>query len=259
MMLVVACASGSLAQQAPASGPPRVSAQASAPIDLTGYWVSVVTEDWRWRMLVPPKGDYASVPLSAAGRRVADGWEPAKARADGCRAFGAAAIMRVPGRLRVTWESDTTLRIDIDAGQQTRRLRFDQRKPDSAGRSWQGVSTAQWQPAGGGRGRGDGLGPGGGARGGADAPGATAGPRGRGSLKVTTIQMRAGYLRANGVPYSENAVVTEYFDRHQLFGSEWLTVTTIVDDPEYLAQPFITSSDFRREADASKFTPKPCE
>jgi hypothetical protein len=71
--------------------------------------------------------------------------------------------------------------------------------------------------------------------------------------------MRAGYHRANGVPYSERATMTEYFDRHQAFGSEWMTVTTIVDDPEYLLQPFITSTDFKREADGSKFRPVPCE
>jgi hypothetical protein len=247
------------AAQAPASGPRTVSARASAPIDLIGDWVSVVTEDWRWRMQVPPKGDYTSVPLNAAGRREADGWDPASAATDGCRAFGAAAIMRVPGRLRITWESDTVLRIEADAGRQTRRLRFEGQTPDSAERTWQGLSTAQWEPAGGGRGRGTGPGAGRGARGQGDAQEAQ-GARGRGgSLKVTTTQMRAGYLRANGVPYSEQAVVTEYFDRHQTFGDEWLTVTTIVEDPEYLTQPFITSSDFKREADGAMFAPAPCE
>ena len=88
----------------------------AAPIDLTGNWVSVVTEDWRWRMLVPKKGDYASVPLSAEGRKIADTWDPSKLASDGCKAYGAAAIMRVPGRLQISWENDTTLRIDTDAG-----------------------------------------------------------------------------------------------------------------------------------------------
>ena len=44
----------------------------SAPVDLTGYWVSLVTEDWRYRMLNAPKGDYYSLPLNAEGKRVAD-------------------------------------------------------------------------------------------------------------------------------------------------------------------------------------------
>jgi hypothetical protein len=100
--------------------------QRPAPhIDVTGYWVSVVTEDWRWRMLTPPKGDYASVPLNAEGRRVADTWAPAKASSDGCKAYGAAALMRMPGRLHITLENDTTLKIEADAGAQTRLMHFD--------------------------------------------------------------------------------------------------------------------------------------
>src|SRR4026207_2481687 len=102
---------------APAAPP---TPQATAPIDLTGYWVSIVTEDWRWRMVTPPKGDVASVPLNAEGTKVADSWDPAT---DGsCLAYGAAALMRMPTRLHITWENETTLRLETDAGQQTRRL-----------------------------------------------------------------------------------------------------------------------------------------
>ena len=55
------------------------------------------------------------------------------------------------------------------------------------------------------------------------------------------------------MPYSENAVVTEFFDRHsEGDAGEWLTVTTTIEDPHYLTQPFITSSSFRKEADGSK-------
>jgi hypothetical protein len=238
------------AQQPPAAGAPRPTARARAPVDLTGYWVSVVTEDWRWRMLVPPKGDYTSVPLNPTGRQAADQWDPAKASADGCKAYGAAAIMRVPARLHITWETDDVLRIEIDAGRQVRRLQFAPSNLRSTTPTWQGVSRAEWQPAGG-RAGGQGVVP---------RSGATqaAPPRG-GSLKATTTGMRAGYLRANGVPYSANALVTDHFDRHQTFGTEWLTVTTIVDDPQYLLQPFITSSDFKREADGSRFAPVACE
>ena len=73
-----------------AGGPPQPppTPQAAAPIDLTGYWVSVVTEDWRWRMVTPPKGDFASVPLNAEGTKVGNSWDPAT---DGsCLAYGAA-------------------------------------------------------------------------------------------------------------------------------------------------------------------------
>ena len=194
VLLVLAAASG-LASQQQAQPPQPQTPRAAAPIDLTGYWVSVVTEDWRWRMLTPPKGDYASVPLTVEGRKVADTWDPAKAAGDGCKAYGAPAIMRMPGRLNITWENDASLKIETDAGRQTRRLRFDGgQKPDEAA-SWQGYSVASWEVTGGRGGR-----------------GAAPAPRG-GTLKVVTTNLRAGYLRKNGVPYSENAVVTEYFDR----------------------------------------------
>src|SRR5437763_430062 len=116
-VLAVSALGRSLAAQAPT---PR----GASPIDLTGNWVSIVTEDWRFRMVTPPKGDYASVPLNAAARAVADKWDPAKDEADGnaCKSYGAANIMRTPGRLRISWENDTTLKIETDAGQQTRLL-----------------------------------------------------------------------------------------------------------------------------------------
>ena len=254
ILLVVTAVSAlgiSLVAQAPAPG----TARAISPIDLTGNWVSIVTEDWRFRMVTPPKGDYASVPLNAAARAVADKWDPVKDEADGnaCKSYGAAGIMRVPGRLKISWDNDTTLKIETDAGTQTRLLHFT--GTPAGDPSWQGYSQAAWEIAGGG-GRG-GPAPGGG-RGGA-AGGPPPPPRG-GSLKVVTTRLKEGYLRKNGVPYSDGTTVTEYFDRHsETDGSEWFTVTTIVDDTKYLAQNFITSTHFKREADASKFSPSPCK
>ena len=258
----------SIAAQQPAPAPGT--ARAIAPIDLTGNWVSIVTEDWRFRMVTPAKGDYASVPLNAAARAVADAWDPAKDTAAGnaCKSYGAAAIMRVPGRLHISWQDDTTLKIETDAGTQTRLLHFT--GTPGGDPSWQGYSAAVWEIAGG-----FGGGGGGGGRG-APAPapaGGTVTPpaggpgRGRGgapprggSLKVVTTRLKEGYHRKNGVPYSENAVVTEYFDRHsETNGDEWFTVTTIVDDPKYLAQSFITSTHFKKEADASKWYPTACK
>jgi hypothetical protein len=215
---------------------PPASPWASAPIDLTGYWVSVVNEDWRWRMVTPPKGDYASVPMTDEARKVADTWDVSK---DGqCEAYGAAALMRMPTRVHITWEGDNVLKIETDAGQQMRRLLFD-RNAQPGARSLQGHSIAEWErPAGAGRGQ--------------QAPG--------GNLKVVTNNLRAGWLRKNGVPYSENAVVTEYYDRFAApNGDQWFSVTTIVDDPRYLNQPFVTSSHFKKEPDGSKWSPAPCK
>lgn len=230
---------------------PPVKPRAIAPIDLTGYWVAVVTEDWRWRMITPDKGDYAAVPLNSEGKRVADTWDPARDEASGdqCRSYGAAAIMRVPTRLHITWESDDTLRVDTDAGMQTRRLHFSKSAPVGGTPDWQGYSFASWE----------GL-----RQGGIMLPtvmgGAGTGPAPEGYLKVLTTHMRPGYLRKNGVPYSGNATVEEYFDSFkEANGDTWLVVTTIVTDPQYLSEPFITSSHFKKQRDASGWNPTPCE
>jgi hypothetical protein len=203
--------------------------KAAAPIDLTGYWVSVISEDWRFRMITPRKGDYQSVPMTNEARQVADAWNPAADETAGnqCKAYGAAAIMRVPGRIHVTWQDDNTLRMDTDAGTQMRLFQFGA-PPKAAQPSWQGSSNATWE-----------------------MPGK--------SLKVVTTNMRAGYLRRNGVPYSENAVLTEYFELAPLpNGGQLLFVTAIVDDPRYLQTPFIVSSQFKKEVDGSKWDPTPC-
>jgi hypothetical protein len=215
--------------------------KAQAPIDLTGYWVSIVTEDWRYRMVTPPKGDYASVPLNPAARRVADAWDPAKdeASGDACKAYGAAAVMRVPGRLHISWDGETALKVETDAGTQTRSFRWG--APAAAGPpTLQGNSVSSWE----------GLPPPG--RGGiAQTP--------RGSLKVVTTSLKPGYLRKNGVPYSDKAVVTEYYDVvTEPNGVQWLILQTTVDDPTYLAQPFITSTHFRKQADDAGWSPSAC-
>lgn len=223
----------------PGFGPPRP-AKASAPEDLTGYWVSLVTEDWRWRMVTPAKGDYDGVPVNPAGRKLADAWDPAKDEADGnqCKAYGAAAITRVPGRFHFTWQDDNTLKLETDAGTQTRLFHFGGKPPETGDGGWQGYSVASWDHQAGG-----GFGP--------PGPG--------GSLKVVTTHLKAGYLRKNGVPYSANAVVTEYFDAiREPDGEQYLVVKTLVDDPQYLAGQFITSTHFKREPDGAKWRPTPC-
>jgi hypothetical protein len=220
----------------------QTTAKQQAPIDLTGYWVSVVTEDWRYRMMTAPKGDHPGLPLNAEGNRVANAWDPAKDEAAGeqCKSYGAPAIMRVPGRVHITWDNDTTLKVEMDAGQQTRLFHFGEFQPPAAPPAWQGNSTANWEVAGGGgRGRG--------------------GPPAGGSLKVVTTGIRPGYLRKNGYPYSDKTTLTEYYDRtNEPNGDSWLIVTTIVNDPVYLGQEFITSTHFKKQADASGWNPQPC-
>jgi hypothetical protein len=238
-----------------------------APVDLTGYWVAVVSEDWRHRMMTPRKDDYESVPLNAEGTRVAKTWDLAKDNQGGlqCKAFGIGGIMRQPGRLHITWQDDNTLKMDFDAGTQTRMLYFDKAKEPSAEKTWQGFSIAEWEGPALGRGA---------PRGSAaprDAGGGGAGLRGGpappssifegGSLKVVTTRFREGYLRKNGVPYSENASITEYIHRlpQHPNGDNWLLVITVVDDPKYLSQPFYTSTQFKLEPNGSRFSPTPCK
>lgn len=225
---------------------PAGTPQASAPIDLTGYWVSIVNEDWRWRMVTPPKGDFPGLPLNQEGQRVANAWDP---MTDGsCLAYGAAGLMRMPGRLHITWDDANTLKIETDAGVQTRRLNFG---PASAPgeKSLQGYSRAEWERAGrGGRG----------APAGGGAVGAGAGSAG-GDLKVVTTNLSGGWVRKNGVPYSDQTTLTEYFDRFPApNGEEWMVITTIVNDPRYWTGDFITSTHFRKERDGSKWDPSPC-
>jgi len=237
MLAALAVPSAALAQRgrwAGAGAAPQTP-RAAAAIDLTCYWVAVVTEDWRYRMVTPAQGDYQGVPLTPAARKIADSWDPAKEAASGdlCKAYGAPAILRVPGRLHITWQDDTTLKLETDAGQQTRLFHFGNWKSPGGPKTLQGDSVAEWE--GGGRGATD------------------------GSMKVTTTNLKAGFLRKNGVPYSENTSVTEYYEVvAQPDGSPLLMVTISTTDPEYLRTPFVISSQFKKEPNEAKWKPSAC-
>ena len=239
---------GGAGQASPAMTPKQAS-----PIDISGYWVSLVTDDWRGRMVTPPKGDYLYLPLNPAGRQLADTWDPAKDEAAGesCKGYGAPSIMHLPGRLHLTWADEATLKLEADAGTQTRVFHFGRSGSDpSSGsdpandpvnNSWQGYSTAQWEVDGAGR-RGR----------------AAAAPARHGSLKVVTNRLRTGYFRKNGVPYSANAVLTEYFTTLNDGGVDYLVVTNFLEDTQYLAQPYVRSVQFKRQADAKGWNPTAC-
>jgi len=253
--VVVALTLGGAAHAQRGNAQPPRSPRAAAPFDPSGYWVSMVTQDWRWRMVTPPKGDYRGIPMTPEARKVAEAWDPARDEAAGeqCRSYGAPALMSVPGRLRISWQGDDTLKVDTDAGTQTRLLRFV--NPPNAPRpprSWQGESVAQWQLT----------------RGNAPlnlrpatrAPGVAPPAIGSGgTMKVVTTNVRAGYLRKNGVPYSENAVLTEYWEVFKRDnGEQWLTITTLIEDPQYLTQPRLIAIPFKKEPDSAKWDPAPC-
>ena len=218
--------------QGPAAPPPT--ARAAAAIDLTGTWVSVVTEDWVMRMLTPPRGEVRNVPVTPAAQKIAAAWDPEKDEAAGeqCKAYGAPAVTRMPGRMRISWQDDYTLKVELEAGNQTRLLHF-QTAPPPAQPTWQGHSSAEWEY--------------------------TRVPPRTGNLKVVTNHLRAGYLRKNGIPYSANATVTEYFHRQTApNGDEWILHISEVTDPENLRQPWVQSSHFKKLPAGAAFDPEPC-
>ncbi len=226
---------------AQANAPAKKFAKDAAPIDFTGYWVAIVTQDWRQRMVTPPNGDYASVPINAESKKIADAWDPAKDESAGeqCRAYGAPAVMRIPARLHVTWQDASTLKIEIDAGMQTRLLHFGEWKQPNGQPSWQGISIAEWEIPASARGE--------------DKPPPT------GSMKVITTHSRPGYLRKNGIPYSADAAYTEYWDLlKERNGEQWIEITSTVDDSKYLRQPWVTAMHFKKEPDGAKWDPIPC-
>ena len=233
------------------AGPPPT-ARATAPIDLAGYWVSMIVDEWRFRV-TPQKGDIVYLPLNAQARQIANAWDPDKDQADGnaCKAYGAVGVMQRPGRLHITWDNDNALKIEADAGTQTRMLPFGAATASAGAPTWQGNSSALWQVNG---------------RPLIDTGGTGLVPINRvqgntrgGQLRVTTTNMKPGYIRKNGVPYSDKAVLTEYFTI--LPGQQndtYLALTAMVDDPAYLTGQFIRTYNFKKVADATGWDPTPC-
>ena len=221
-------------------GRQQQSAQEMAAIDITGNWVSLVTEDWRFRMVVAPAGDYEGIGLTPRGREIADAWDPDVDLASGnaCKAYGAGGLMRIPTRLNIHWASDNVLQIDTDAGMQTWLLKFGPAQDNEGTGTLQGVTRASWQ---------------------IEREGGFGGAVTGGSINAVTTEMSPGYLRRNGVPYGTQAQLREYFE---LLvggdGTEYLTVISVLEDPEHLTQLFTTSANFKREADDSKWNPSEC-
>ena len=232
-----------------AQQPARVTARASAPVDLTGQWVSIIADDWRWRVVVPPKGDTLYLPVNDAGKKMAGEWDAARDAAAGeaCRAYGAGGIMHLPGRLRIAWDGDDTLKLETDTGQQTRLFRFDAAAIPAGEATWQGFSRAAWEvPGAGGRGRG-----GRGAAAGGARPGS--------SMRVTTTNMRLGYYRRNGVPYGPGATMTEWFTTiTEPDGNSYLVVTKILEDSQYMSAPYVRTVQFKKENATAGWNPIPC-
>ncbi len=234
-----------LAQRGGPSGP-APSSQEAAAFDMTGYWVSVVTEDWRWRMMVAEPGDTDNgTPLNQAGRELAEAWRPDDNEVESCLAFGGAGILRYPGRLHISWADEETLRIDFSAGEQTRLLHFnDEASTTNATSSLQGYTTASWHKERQTRGMGFG-------------PQVTSFEGG--NLKAYTRNLMPAFLQRNGVPYSDQTTIEDYYKVIDApNGDRWLIITSVVSDPVYLRQNWITSTNFKYEANGDNWDPIDC-
>lgn len=245
-------------------GGPPPTAKAAAPLDMTGYWTAVVTEDWHQRMMTAPKGDFGAgapgatagfngtrngegpnpssggnIPYKIEAAKLAMQWDPAKDEAEGnqCKAYGAGGIMRLPTHLHITWQDDNTLRMDADAGTQTRLFHFGaSAAPPNQPPSWQGYSAAKWISMGG---RGEWT-------------------RG-GNLEVVTKDLKPGYYWKNGMPYTAKLVLTEHFRvLKEDNGDEWLFLSQMAEDPDYLTEPWIITYQFKKLPDGSRWKPTPC-
>jgi hypothetical protein len=266
VVLAMTLPSAPRAQGGRGQGGAPPTARASAPIDLTGYWTAVLTEDWHSRMFTAAKGDFGSgppgavaqivtgrlgvganpaqdgnIPYNLKGAQAAMAWDPAADEAAGqrCKAYGAPGVMRQPTHLHLTWADDDTLKLEADFGTQTRLLHFKAPAQAPAAASLQGHSVASWVRMGGGGGQENFQ-------------------RG-GVLRVITTRLTPGYYWKNGMPYTANARLRENFLLMSLpDGSTWLTLTQLVEDPEFLNQPYVVNYHFKKLPDGSQWRPTPC-
>lgn len=242
------CLSGETWPQTPIPSAATASAQTQAPFDLQGYWVSVITQNWQFRMIVPGPGEYADIPINRPAKAFADAWNANTEEAAGrqCEAYGGAVIMRLPERVHIHWQDPNILQVDTDSGMQTRLLHFGATGPAAdEPLSLQGYSRARWVKL---------------TRSTQQFAPPTVAPNGHaGSLEISTDHLQAGLLRKNGVPYGSRTRVHEWWDvRTEPGGQQWLSISTRVVDAEYLLSPYIYDSIFTREADASGWDPSPC-
>jgi hypothetical protein len=197
------------------------------PIDLEGVWAPLIHEDATLRGPGPAKGDYAGLPINAEARRVADAWDPGEQLDDEnqCRSHTAVYMMRSPFKFEII-HSDNMLVLTSESFEQVRTVYLDGREhhPKESPKTRMGDSIGWWE--------GD-------------------------TLVVETTNMERGYIERNGVPHSEDAVLTEYFTRQSGSFGDLLTIVQVVEDPQYLSQALVRSISFRRVPEG-KLEPYPC-
>ncbi|MBV9769042.1 MAG: MBL fold metallo-hydrolase [Bryobacterales bacterium] len=202
-----------------------------AQIDPTGEWAPQFDEDFLERIPGPDIGDYLGLPINNAARLRGDSWDASLLTLpeNQCRPHPSDYAWRGPANLRIWKEVDRDTQkliayhTHISWQAPERTIWMDGRPHPSAdaAHTWQGFSTGTWD--------GD-------------------------VLTITTTHLKEGWIRRNGIPRSENATITEHLFRH----GDRLTVMVIIDDPAYLTEPFVRTTDFAYDA-RQQIAPYPCE
>jgi hypothetical protein len=204
----------------------------SAQVDLSGDWTPRFHEDQPERVPGPEIGDYLGLPINDAARMAGDSfnaarWEMLEWQ---CRPHPADYIPRGPSTLRIWKETSPESRevvgwhlVYFRSERTDRVIYMDDRPhpPEYARHTWGGFSTGKWE-----------------------------GP----ILTVTTTHLKEGYIRRNGIPRSDRATVVQHFIRHD----KWLTIVEVINDPVYLTEPFIRSTDLGLDL-TQNMTFYPCE
>ena len=198
---------------------------ARAQNDLSGEWANLLHEDVNHRNDAigggPRIGDYTGLPINDAARRRADSWDAAiNTLHEHQTIFAPAAYWaRGGGGMRISKvvDDDTQQLIAYKiyragaGGSDIRMIWMDGRPhpPEYAAHTWPGFSTGEWEGA---------------------------------MLTVHTTHIKEGWIQRNGVPASDHATITEHIVRH----GDVLTVVSVVDDPIYLEEPLVRSTNWRQ-------------
>jgi hypothetical protein len=204
---------------------------AFAQMDLSGEWAPRFHEDNPERLAGPEIGDYLGLPINDAARLRADTWDASilTLPEHQCKPHPADYSPRGPANLRIWKEVEKESQqliayhthISWQAPERTIWMDGRSHPPDYAAHTWQGFSTGKWE--------GD-------------------------VLTVTTTHLKTGWIRRNGIPRSDRATLVEHWIRH----GEYLTLVSIVNDPAYLTEPFIRTTNWVLDP-RQQIAPYPCE
>jgi len=182
-----------------------------AGVDLSGTWYPLPGQDAGLFTAAGALVDYGGIPLNEAGRLYALAWNPSRiqGRQHQCMGYVPPYAYNQPANLRFWEERDpdtqrvVALKQYWQISEGTRTIWMDGRPhpPANAPHTWSGFSTGKYEGN---------------------------------TLTVYTTHLKRGWIRANGMPQSDEATLVEHFVRH----GDRITYLSVVNDPVYLAEPF---------------------